>query len=272
MGFPIAETIAAAGAIGTTAANYGFQAKSNRKTRVFNERMFERGRDTDRENWNMQNEYNLPKNQMARLRDAGLNPSLIYGGGATTTAQSVPGAGSTSYKDEAFQIDKGVIGDTIGNIQSIKTNPVQESILQQNLKNAEAVEQLTRAQTLHSLAQTDSTTQGTSSSAIDLEVKRALHADGILESNEREKATINTYEREKRQEEIHWQRKWNELTEKERGLKIDQLRAELKKMGQESRIREVEAKMADEGINPRSGAAAEFWQQLRKFFNFFKKL
>ena len=35
--------------------------------------------------WNMQNEYNLPKNQMKRLQDAGLNPNLIYGSGATNT-------------------------------------------------------------------------------------------------------------------------------------------------------------------------------------------
>ena len=29
--------------------------------------------------WNMQNEYNTPENQMARLKEAGLNPNLIYG-------------------------------------------------------------------------------------------------------------------------------------------------------------------------------------------------
>ena len=35
--------------------------------------------------WNMQNEYNTPKAQMKRLEDAGLNPALIYGSGATNT-------------------------------------------------------------------------------------------------------------------------------------------------------------------------------------------
>jgi hypothetical protein len=29
--------------------------------------------------WNMQNQYNTPKQQMQRLKDAGLNPNLIYG-------------------------------------------------------------------------------------------------------------------------------------------------------------------------------------------------
>lgn len=40
--------------------------------------------------WNMQNEYNLPENQVARLRSAGLNPSLAYGG--SNTAGSVASA------------------------------------------------------------------------------------------------------------------------------------------------------------------------------------
>lgn len=41
------------------------------------------------EMWNMENEYNLPTNQMARFKDAGLNPNLIYG-------QSNPSAGFSS--------------------------------------------------------------------------------------------------------------------------------------------------------------------------------
>lgn len=44
----------------------------------------------DLEQWHRANEYNLPTNQMARLRDAGLNPRLVYGSGsaAGNTAQA----------------------------------------------------------------------------------------------------------------------------------------------------------------------------------------
>lgn len=35
--------------------------------------------------WEMQNKYNTPKNQMSRLKDAGLNPNLIYGNGSANT-------------------------------------------------------------------------------------------------------------------------------------------------------------------------------------------
>lgn len=34
--------------------------------------------------WNMQNEYNSPQNQMARLQEAGLNPNLAYGSGSVS--------------------------------------------------------------------------------------------------------------------------------------------------------------------------------------------
>jgi hypothetical protein len=34
--------------------------------------------------WEMQNAYNTPKMQMSRLKDAGLNPNLIYGNSANT--------------------------------------------------------------------------------------------------------------------------------------------------------------------------------------------
>lgn len=40
--------------------------------------------------WNRQNEYNSPKAQMARLKEAGLNPNLVYGNGSVvgnTTGQ-----------------------------------------------------------------------------------------------------------------------------------------------------------------------------------------
>lgn len=41
-----------------------------------------------------QNEYNKPINQMARLREAGLNPNLVYGDGGATMASASASVGS----------------------------------------------------------------------------------------------------------------------------------------------------------------------------------
>lgn len=45
-----------------------------------NEKAFERSVSM----WNMQNQYNTPTEQMARLKAAGLNPNLVYGNGTVT--------------------------------------------------------------------------------------------------------------------------------------------------------------------------------------------
>lgn len=53
------------------------------------------------QNWHMQNEYNHPKAQMERLKEAGLNPALMYGqsaSGATGTAGSVDGASTPKWE------------------------------------------------------------------------------------------------------------------------------------------------------------------------------
>lgn len=42
--------------------------------------------------WNRENEYNHPAMQMSRLKQAGLNPNLVYGSGAQTTSASSPKA------------------------------------------------------------------------------------------------------------------------------------------------------------------------------------
>tara|TARA_B100000900_G_scaffold395620_1_gene394172 strand:+ start:226 stop:996 length:771 start_codon:yes stop_codon:yes gene_type:complete len=47
----------------------------------------QRQRDFSESMWNRQNAYNTPKNQMQRLKDAGLNPALMYGQGTVGNAE-----------------------------------------------------------------------------------------------------------------------------------------------------------------------------------------
>lgn len=68
---------AAAGLAGTLASNAS--ARNMQRRQIKQDIRF----------WQMQNEYNSPQAQMARLKEAGLNPNLIYGsspGGAAGTA------------------------------------------------------------------------------------------------------------------------------------------------------------------------------------------
>lgn len=61
------------------------------------------------EQWNRENEYNLPTAQMARLKAAGLNPNLVYGsGGASTTSAPSPRAAAANYQAIDYGLDKPV--------------------------------------------------------------------------------------------------------------------------------------------------------------------
>lgn len=64
----------------TNAANLQIAQQNN----AFNERM-----------WNLQNEYNTPSAQRARLEAAGINPYLMLDGSSTGVAQSAPTADSS---------------------------------------------------------------------------------------------------------------------------------------------------------------------------------
>lgn len=62
-------------------------------------------------NWKMQNEYNLPENQIKRLEAAGLNPNLMYGQGNVGNAGSLPSAGGSGINPgmKAGRFDLGVL-------------------------------------------------------------------------------------------------------------------------------------------------------------------
>lgn len=70
-----AAAINAGGQIAATAAR-------SRKQWKYQQRAMDKQQALNIEAWNMQNAYNTPAQQMERLKDAGLNPKLIYGDGA----------------------------------------------------------------------------------------------------------------------------------------------------------------------------------------------
>lgn len=59
--------------------------------------------------WNMNNKYNTPLAQRARLEQAGLNPDLMYGGSGNMYQSQMPGAASGS----APNVDYGSFSDNL---------------------------------------------------------------------------------------------------------------------------------------------------------------
>lgn len=108
---PISLGAGTAIAAGISALSAGGQAyatgKTNRKTRQFTEKMYARERADRQADWNQVNDYNSPLQQMQRLKEAGLNPHLVYDNGATHTASSVPSTQHQSWNPETPDI-KGI--------------------------------------------------------------------------------------------------------------------------------------------------------------------
>lgn len=67
-----------------------FSAEQAQINREFQERMWNKQVEYNTEMWNKSNEYNSAKNQVARLREAGLNPALALGQVAAGSATSSP--------------------------------------------------------------------------------------------------------------------------------------------------------------------------------------
>lgn len=71
-------------------------------------------------------DYNHPANQMKRLKEAGLNPNLVYGNGANNVSSPPP-------KNEAPEFN--IIG-AIAQYQNVKNAIKQEQVLDQKYKNS----------------------------------------------------------------------------------------------------------------------------------------
>lgn len=106
MAVPVALIAAGATLAGQAGTAYA-QGKMNRKTRKWNEYMYGVQREDALSDWNMMNEYNSPEAQMQRFEEAGLNPNLVYGGGATTTGATVRSSNAPSWNPQPIRFDPG---------------------------------------------------------------------------------------------------------------------------------------------------------------------
>lgn len=188
------EIIGGAGII-STGINAIAQSAANRKAREFQLDMYNRQRGDALADWQMQNEYNSPLQQMERLKAAGLNPNLVYGNGATaTSSQGVRASQSGSYTPKAPQID--FAGIASGVLQARMQN-VQIGNLEKQREIMEEEKRLKAIQSLSLLTGIDKTKLGIESGKFDLAMRQTLASatlEGALLKNEDLKRSIGQKE------------------------------------------------------------------------------
>lgn len=82
VGKGIVENIPVVGGIVSNAMNAKAQNRINEQNIQYAREAYSRERADSLSDWHMQNAYNDPASQMDRLKNAGLNPNLVYGNGA----------------------------------------------------------------------------------------------------------------------------------------------------------------------------------------------
>lgn len=120
-----------------------FQREENEKARAFNKAMAEQANQWSIDQWNRENQYNSPEAMRQRLRDAGVNADLFYGGNAQNTASASP---SVTPVAPATPTDVSAIGQkaTVGDITN---NVVSQSLAAAQIRKLEADKGKTRQET-----------------------------------------------------------------------------------------------------------------------------
>ena len=93
----------------STIGNLFTGGMSARKQYKYQSKLMDKQNQQQIDFWNMNNEYNTPFNQRARLEQAGLNPDLMYGGSGNMYQSQMPGAASGS----APNVDYGSFSDNL---------------------------------------------------------------------------------------------------------------------------------------------------------------
>lgn len=97
----------AASAIGAI-GNFFTGGASARKQYQYQSKLMDKQNQQQIDFWKMNNEYNTPFNQRARLEQAGLNPDLMYGGSGNIGQSQMPSAASPG---SAPNVDYGSFSD-----------------------------------------------------------------------------------------------------------------------------------------------------------------
>lgn len=135
----------AAGAIGAI-GNFFTGGASARKQYRYQSKLMDKQNQQQIDFWKMNNEYNTPFAQRARLEQAGLNPDLMYGGSGSVTPSQMPGAASGSAPNVDY-------GDTSGAFANGIRLAQQASLIDAQVSKIEAENKLLAEQAFNQAQQ-----------------------------------------------------------------------------------------------------------------------
>ena len=147
------------------------------------------------EDWNRQNAYNSPLQQMQRLREAGLNPNLVYGSGAQTTAGMIKQADAKTPDLKAAQVAPlpipeigNMVGNALSNMYDMKIKQAQQTNMEKQAAYIESQTNLNNVRYLGALIDNDK-------KGFDLNLSKELRDTKIAEMKLKNQYTIANTEK-----------------------------------------------------------------------------
>jgi hypothetical protein len=154
--------------------------KKNRESAVAD---YGRNRQDALADWQMQNKYDSPEQQMARFKEAGLNPNLIYGSVSSSQGGTMqtPTMDTPDYKATAEAKPSPTNIDFQGAAQGV----MQAESIRLQQQNAELNAELIKAQTLKVLAEVDTSKMKNTvlAATINEAIKKATLTNMNIEEN-----------------------------------------------------------------------------------------
>lgn len=213
----IGAGIGAAGNAGSSIA----AGKINKKSRNFQREMFQKT-----------NEYNAPTAQMQRLREAGLNPNLIYGGSSGGAA----GTASQPSKPDFNVPDVGAVG---GSVQRGVMDYYQAKAIQSQTDVNEARTEQIEQDTVNKGIKAVQDTIKNAGYAIDVKTKNRLY-DTTVQTAEQRLANLGiagTFQ-------SNQDKRAQMITDRT----VAKLKQETQNLSEEGKIKAVEAQLAKQGL------------------------
>jgi len=127
--------------------DYGYNSQLQQEQAALNEQAAVSDYERQLDYWNRQNEYNLPENEVQRLKDAGLSTGLMYSGagssqGATASAGTQSGTGLTGVGIPGSSAGQAVTQpydlDFVSRILDIRNKQLQNESLEVQIPRTEA--------------------------------------------------------------------------------------------------------------------------------------
>lgn len=171
----IGTAISAGGNILSDGINAISQGLQNRASRKWSEKRYNIERADAITDWNRQNTYNSPAEQMKRMQAAGLNPRLMYGSGSSGGGNADQ-IRSTDSKLPTFRAPEFQSPGQIGSVLSQYMNFETQNLNNDNLKKQGDV--LT-AEAANKAAQTDLTRAQARRAGFDLDLESELRNSSL---------------------------------------------------------------------------------------------